>query len=47
MKGNEKVKEKWPLKRGRPWDVGEKVNVSPYMKFNVIEKGHGSQPTEQ
>ena len=47
MKGSEKVKGKWPLKRGRPQDVGEKENVSPYKKFNVLEKGHGSQLEEK
>jgi len=43
LKGNEKVKGKWPLKRGRPQDAGEKENVVPYKKFNTFEKGHGEQ----
>jgi len=42
LKGNEKVKGKWPPKRGRPQDAGEKENVSPYKKFSTIEKGHVS-----
>lgn len=41
-KGNDKNKYKWPLKRERPHDVGEKENVSPYKKFNVVQKAHGS-----
>jgi len=28
-------------KWGIPWDVGEKENVAPYKKFNVVDKGHG------
>jgi len=43
MKGNEKVKGKWPPNRGRPKDVGEKENVIPYKKFNIVEKGHGNK----
>ena len=46
-KGNENTKGKWPLKRERPQDVGEKDNVAPYKKFSAIEKGDGPQPEEQ
>ena len=41
LKGNEKVKGKWPPKRGRPQDASEKENVVIYKKFNAVEKGHG------
>jgi len=40
-KGNEKTKGKWPQKKGRYQDVGEKENLVPCKKFTV-EKGHGS-----
>ena len=46
-KGNDKVKGKWPPKQGRSQDSSEKENVSPYKKFNAVEKGHGSQLGEQ
>lgn len=47
FKGKEKVKGKWPPKRGRPQDAGEKENVTPYKKFSAVDKGHVSQPGEQ
>lgn len=47
LKGNDKVKGKWPPKWGRPQDAVEKENVVPYNKFNVVEKGHGPQPGEK
>ena len=47
LRGNDKVKGKWPPKRGRPHDADEKEKVFPYKKFNAIEKGHGYQPREQ
>ena len=46
LKGNERVKWKWPPKRGKPQDASEKENVSPHKKFNAVEKGHGSQHGE-
>lgn len=39
---NDKTKEKWPSKRARPQDAGDKENVAPYKKFNAVEKGHES-----
>lgn len=47
FKRNEKFNGKWPPKRRRPKDESEKENVSSYKKFNVVEKGEGSQPVEQ
>ena len=43
LKRNDKVKGKWPPKRGRPQDASEKENVFPYKRFNTTEKGHGEQ----
>jgi len=37
----------WLSKKVRPHDAGEKENVSPYKKFNVVEKGHGHQLGEK
>eukprot|EP00253_Pinus_taeda_P005757 PITA_05757 len=45
LKGNGKVKVKWPPKWGRPQDAGEKDNVVSYKNFNKIEKAHGEQQT--
>jgi len=41
LKGNEKFKGKWPPKWGRLQETGEKENVVPYKKFNIVEKEHG------
>jgi len=45
LKGNEKVKGKWPPKQGRLQGAREKENLVPYKKFNTVEKGHGEQQT--
>jgi len=47
LKGDDKIKGKWPSKKVRHQDVDEKENVSPYKKFNVVDKGRGSQLGEQ
>ena len=38
LKINEKVKGKWPPKRGIPQDVSEKENVVPHKKLSTNEK---------
>jgi len=40
----EQSKRKKKYQRTRPQDAGEKDNAVPYNKFNVVGKGHGSQP---
>ena len=46
-KQNNNTKGKWPPKREKPLDSSEKENVSPYKKFNAVEKEHGPQLGEQ
>lgn len=41
------MKVKWPKKGGRSQDACDKDNVVPHKKFNVVERGYGSQHENQ